>query len=134
MRATPGSLFEKGTGTVREQSGTYLDRVRSESCYKTFRAVVNVIAWLGIGQGAILVVVAVKLFLLLPSSENAAVEILAVQWRVSFLSALVTLLGGLATILMSIAFRQGALALVDIADMMIDKGRTAWEFSKPPER
>ena len=60
---------------------------------------------------------------MLPGSQTEALEIWVVQWRVTFLRALGTLLTGLFTIAFAIALRQASLALVDIADMLIDHGR-----------
>jgi hypothetical protein len=53
------------------------------------------------------------------SETEAALEIWTIHWRITFLSALGTLLTGLFTIAFAIALRQAALALVDIAAKVV---------------
>jgi hypothetical protein len=70
--------------------------------------------------------------IILPRSQTEALQIWTVQWRITFLSGLSLLLVGLFTIAFAIGLRQASLALVDIADMLIDRGRQEWRFGESP--
>jgi hypothetical protein len=118
---------------VREQARTFLTRVRRDSCYKTLRSLVTLLAAFVASGGFVMIAVAIRALAMLPGSQTEALEIWAFQWRLTFLSALYLLLSGLFTIALSIALRQAALALVDVADMMIDRGRKQWQFGEPPQ-
>ncbi len=130
MESTKPNVF--ADRVVREEARTFLTRVRHESCYKTLRALVTLLAAFVACGGIVMVAVALKAFTVLPGSETEALQIWTVQWRITFLSALSVLLGGLFTIALAIALRQASLALVDIADMMIDRGRRQWQFGETP--
>ena len=115
MESTKPNLFEDHV--VREQSRTFLTRVRRASCYKTLRSLVTRLGPFVASGGLVMVAVAIKALTMFPGSETeAALEIWTIHWRMTFLSAMGTLLTGLFTIAFAIALRQAALALVDIAD------------------
>jgi len=122
----PGSLAHR---EVKEEPATYLERIRKQSCYKTLRSLVSLLTAVIACGGIVTVAVAIKAFTLLAGSQTEALQIGSAQWRVTFLGALGFLLSGLFTIVVAIAFRQASLALVDIADMLIDRGRKQWQFS-----
>jgi len=128
MESTKSNVF--ADRVVREQPRTFLSRVRRESCYKTLRSLVTLLAAFVASGGFVTVAVAIKALTMLPGSQTEALEIWTVQWRVTFLSALGALLTGLFTIAFAIALRQASLALVDIADMLIDRGRKQWQFGE----
>src|SRR5437870_2043696 len=127
-----------GERVIREESRTFLERVRGESCYKTLRSLINLLAaCLGV-LGLLQIAVAIALIFLIPAAQQQYQEV-AHEVRVgsvtfSFLLDLGILLAGLFCLVLAIAGRQAALLLVDIADMMIDRGRQAWRFSGDPNK
>jgi len=127
--ASPTNPFDERV--VREEPATYLQKIRRDSCYKTLRALITLLAVFFAIGGLAHVAVAIKAFASLPGSQTeAALEIWTIHWRVTFLSALTVLLVGFFTIAVAVAFRQASLVLVDIADMLIDRGRQEWKFGK----
>jgi len=129
MKSARASPFE--SQLVREQPETFLSRVRDESCYKTLRALITLLAGCLAGVGLVLVAVAIKALGSLPGGQDgAAVEIWTVHWRVNFLGALGVLLAGLFAMVLAVAFRQAAFLLADIADILIHRGRTSGTSAK----
>ena len=128
MQTAKPSPFE--SQVVREQPQSFLSRVRDESCYKTLRALITLVASFIAIVGLLLVVIATTAFFNLPSGQpDAVLEVWTVHWRVTFLSALWVPVSGLFTIGAASAFRQASLLLADIADMIIARGRETWRFS-----
>src|SRR5439155_2349701 len=124
--APPGSLPHR---EVKEAPGTLLARIRQQSCYKTLRALVNLLALFIAALGALSIVISILIFAQLPGSQSAVLELWTIHWRVTFLAAWAYLMGGLFLLAVAIAARQAALLLVDIADMLIDRSRNLWRFS-----
>ena len=117
---------------VKEEPATLLARIREQSCYKTLRAFINLLAIFVALAGTFSIVISILIFLQLPGSQSAVLELWEIRWRVTFLSAWAYLVSGLFLLAVAIAARQAALLLVDIADMLIDRSRNLWRFSEAP--
>jgi len=113
---------------VREQPDTYLERVRSQTCYRTLRGFINVLAGLAIASGFASLVLVVLVLILQANGPPQSEE--PVRRTYSDFYLLTAAASGLFTIVVSIAFRQASSVFVDIADMLIDRNRREWRFGK----
>ncbi len=114
---------------IREEPRTFLARIRGQSCYKALRVLIDLSTVLLAVAGLVNVTLGMIVFINF-AGEQGSVRFLG-YYTVTTASAPEVFVAGLVLLAIAIPYRQGSLLLLDIADMLIERGRKEWNFDQP---
>lgn len=128
MSATPSAAYPASENVVEERPDEYLSNVRDRSCYQTLRSLVNIVTAIGLIATGLVMLAGLQRCFGSAAALRGVVGDQLDRLGDGLMGGVITILIGLFGMILVVAARQSSLLLVDIADVLIDRGRHRWEF------